>query len=385
MLFKALRPKKKLEHHEYAMACGGGEEASQKISSVNRCGIFCGALSIVLSLVLLAHMVAQPTRPSVHFPSNHAPPTYGCTAHKLATNASRLPTQAQPQAIDVDSSWRRMIAGKVHGRPWNHKQSMHDPTNPFWPVRPGQIFTVEQVFKTVTGNGHLWCAVTRDNWSCTGARYEQVLRKTKPYNQSYTIELLPQGSRVFAEGNSYFAQLVMTIVCNSKVELWQGPANDYLAYSAANDAVLLLLDNDNFWNYQPSVTVAALHRHFHPTAILLGNLNNNKADGNWKMVQEIKNWYKKSRGTLTSQYGWTSIAQRAQIYRRNFPAAIVVNFAQTLNLMWKEQTCRADFQNCRAHPTKKNGHQCMPGPVNVIAERLYIQLQQQYAQHSDKP
>ena len=56
-LSKALRKKEKLQHHEYDVVCGDGDETTQKIPSVRRCGIMC--VCTVLNLVLLALIAAQ--------------------------------------------------------------------------------------------------------------------------------------------------------------------------------------------------------------------------------------------------------------------------------------------------------------------------------------
>ena len=36
--------------------------------------------------------------------------------------------------------------------------------------------------RIMSGAGHTWCGIYRDNWSCAGKRYENVLNSTKPFN-----------------------------------------------------------------------------------------------------------------------------------------------------------------------------------------------------------
>jgi hypothetical protein len=62
---------------------------------------------------------------------------------------------------------------------------------------------------------HHWCALYRDNWNCVGDRYENILNKTMPFDSRYTIDKLKPGSRVFIEGNSYYAEVIYSWICET--------------------------------------------------------------------------------------------------------------------------------------------------------------------------
>lgn len=49
----------------------------------------------------------------------------------------------------------------------------------------------------VTSEGHKWCRLQRDNWSCKGPQYQNMLKAHQPYNSNHSVQSLPRGSRVF--------------------------------------------------------------------------------------------------------------------------------------------------------------------------------------------
>ena len=77
-------------------------------------------------------------------------------------------------------------------------------------------WTWDENYRLVTAHGHRWCKLQRDNWSCVGDRYAKILSQTPAYDPSLTLAALPRGTRVFAEGNSYFAQHLGPIICNTE-------------------------------------------------------------------------------------------------------------------------------------------------------------------------
>ena len=130
------------------------------------------------------------------------------------------------------------------------------------------------------GRRHEFCSLAaRDNWVCMGEHYESVLRNTLPYNRSLSLDAFPKGTRIFAEGNSFFAQKVSLVICNSQAKFWllDGTnSNSMLAYNSDRDVGLLLLDNDQPWNNNFTRTVAMLKTAWKPTLIVLGDLNKAK-------------------------------------------------------------------------------------------------------------
>ena len=155
------------------------------------------------------------------------------------------------------------------------------------------------------------------------------------------VVILAEG--IFAEGNSYLAQLIITVLCNSDVNVWhlEKGTNDFFAYSLSNDAALLLLDNDVYWNLNQIKTSELLKRHFTPTTILLGSLNSKPEEP-------------------------APLPMREMFYRECFPQSVMVQYAGR----WLPNTCRADFTHCRQ---ESGGHTCIPGPINAFAENFVRQ------------
>jgi hypothetical protein len=99
---------------------------------------------------------------------------------------------------------------------------VHDPSHAFRGVRHGRkdAFTFQQVSDLVESEGHQWCSLYRDNWSCVGERYREMLRSTPPYNESLTFAAFPPNTTIYAEGNSWLAEIILTIMCNTKAVFW---------------------------------------------------------------------------------------------------------------------------------------------------------------------
>jgi len=58
-------------------------------------------------------------------------------------------------------------------------------------------------------------AAQKDLWICVGQRYAEHLAHTALFNTSRLMSEFPPGTRIFAEGNSFFAELIFTLVCQS--------------------------------------------------------------------------------------------------------------------------------------------------------------------------
>ena len=153
-------------------------------------------------------------------------------------------TMAQmAQARDRLSDMKDAIVGKLD---MHRIVRLHDPEDGnFFGHGTRGNWTWSENYQAVTAQGHRWCKLQRDNWSCVGERYAEVLSQTPTYDTSLTLSALPTGTAVFAEGNSFFAEHVTQIVCNTKeIVVHHGRGNDMLAYIRNGDVTLLLLDND---------------------------------------------------------------------------------------------------------------------------------------------
>ena len=100
-------------------------------------------------------------------------------------------------------------------------------------------------YDVVSASDHEWCTLTRFNWVCVGDAYAAVLKRTRPYRSSrFQLANLPLGTRVFADGNSLFAERMTTLLCGfhstDVFKLDDKDANSYLAHSAKNNATFLL-------------------------------------------------------------------------------------------------------------------------------------------------
>lgn len=131
---------------------------------------------------------------------------------------------------------------------------------------------------------HRYCTVaSRDNWLCTGQRYEHVLRNTLSFNRSLSLDAFPDGTRIYVEGNSYMAQKVSVILCGSSdtdTKFWKidgKRGNSVLAYNQERDVGLLMISNDKQWNSHFNLTAELLRSIWMPTLIVLGDLNGSGA------------------------------------------------------------------------------------------------------------
>ena len=179
-----------------------------------------------------------------------------------------------------------LISFKFHAPLYVGHAELNKATNMLHDVRPAQertpnygnaTFTWQDVERTVTMSGHPMCVLSRGNWACEGERYGAVLRSTPMFNQSLGLGAFPRGTRIIAQGNSYFAQKIDTILCNSRVDIWadSGATNNLIAADHGNDIVLLLLDNDARWNRNQTALVAAVRASSmgDPGLVVLGDLN----------------------------------------------------------------------------------------------------------------
>eukprot|EP00529_Nitzschia_sp_RCC80_P020795 CAMPEP_0113519022 /NCGR_PEP_ID=MMETSP0014_2-20120614/43297_1 /TAXON_ID=2857 /ORGANISM="Nitzschia sp." /LENGTH=399 /DNA_ID=CAMNT_0000416711 /DNA_START=87 /DNA_END=1286 /DNA_ORIENTATION=+ /assembly_acc=CAM_ASM_000159 len=245
-----------------------------------------------------------------------------------------------------------------------------DPNEPIRHIRPSAIpkfYNWSYVAKTVTDTGHPWCALYRDNHQCIGSQYQSVLRQTPLFNiASYDLNHvdIPDNSRIVVEGNSWMAELVYTIICNTEsVQVWllDGDINNSIfAYTPIKNISLMLISNHYPLNESPENSLSFLNDiQYTPNYIVRGTINGYAA-GSIKLRLKHR-----------------------KIFMAKFPQASYLEYVGRR----LPTSCRADFHDCEDITTMKictkftdsqrkkkeddeGGHTCLPGPINAYAEEL---------------
>ena len=162
----------------------------------------------------------------------------------LGVVATSGPSANLSTAWTPDQLW-----GAGDGTPsWSKVKSLHDINYTVWGenYRGGKWNKkLRENYDVVSASDHEWCTLTRFNWVCVGDAYAAVLKRTRPYQSSrFQLANLPPGTRVFADGNSLFAERMTTLLCGfhstDVFKLDDKDANSYLAHSAKNNATFLL-------------------------------------------------------------------------------------------------------------------------------------------------
>ena len=154
---------------------------------------------------------------------------HGSHAHHAAAKEEHR----EPAAWTPDRLW-----GAGDGTPaWSRVKSLHDIKHAFRSFPPGRM---RENYDVVSASDHEWCTLTRFNWVCVGDAYAAVLKRTRPYQSSrFQLANLPPGTRVFADGNSLFAERMTTLLCGfhstDVFKLDDKDATSYLAHSAKNN------------------------------------------------------------------------------------------------------------------------------------------------------
>jgi len=192
-----------------------------------------------------------------------------------------------------------------------------------------------------------WCSLQRDNWSCVGDKYIRMLKTTAPFKiQSFNLFSLPSGTKILAEGNSYVAELIIPLFCessySSSVDIYKldgNISNSYLYKDKRRDIELLLIDNDS-WDFHPEDLIKSLLRvNFKPTLILLGHIN------------DFEEKQRENRHFLNFNY-------RYYLFSTVFANSIMMNVSYNM------QDKNPLPANCRAPDCGAGeGHQCLPGEV----------------------
>lgn len=233
------------------------------------------------------------------------------------------------------------------------RSSMHNidmlDSERLWQMRNGSNITWKEQREALARAGRLsqWCMLARDNWSCAGKRYTEVLKHSPMFLPKFRLEHWPKGFKLYAEGNSFFSQMIYSIMCESDADVWKiSPyGNSMLAYSRASEASIFLLSNseDGWGNNTREIISLLKDISFIPDAVALGSLNPDR-----------KQWSRKARWDL--KHPTKEEKRRTRQYTKAFAEARVVNyFGNPLR-----QLCVADVQH-RCLPGRS--HQCLPGPL----------------------
>jgi hypothetical protein len=156
----------------------------------------------------------------------------------LGVVATSGPSAKLSTAWTPDRLW-----GAGDGTPtWFKVKSLHDIKHPFRSFPPGRM---RENYDVVSASDHEWCTLTRYNWACVGDAYAAVLNSTRPYRPwRFQLANLPPGTRVFADGNSFFAERMTTLLCGChSIDVFKLDGitgNSFLAHSAKNNATFLL-------------------------------------------------------------------------------------------------------------------------------------------------
>ena len=213
-------------------------------------------------------------------------------------------------------------------------ENLHDARVPYHNIRPTFNYTWLENKHAVESSGYSWCTLQRDNWSCMGRHYRKALKSLEKTDAR--LDSIAPNARLLAEGNSYFAEVVLTLVCNTpKVIVYKfngNHTNSFIAYSPTNNVTLLLVDNDvalsNWGSSGEPLLLTYLHEtRYSPTSIVLSDLN-----------------------TVSH------IDKRVSTFTRRFPTANVT--------VWANPTHEDGALK------SKDGHWCMPGYVNILARDM---------------
>jgi len=244
---------------------------------------------------------------------------------------------------------------------------LHDSSSTFRTMRNKAIELFHNwsyVSDIVTSTGHKWCSLYRDNHQCVGQRYQSILRQTPLFNKSFDLNhAFPVNSRVFIEGNSWMAEVVDIVVCNTDgVHVWVldgNEGNSLYAHAPRSNVSLMLLSNVNRLNMFPQEVLSMLKDvEYVPTHVVMGSLNFLQGiAGNNSLILE-------HREIFTSQFPEASYLE---FFGRQLPTS-----------------CASDFRDCINTTCGQNpGHTCMPGPINEFAEDFVYSIVHSPFRHLD--
>mgnify|MGYP000730930920 CR=1 FL=1 len=226
-------------------------------------------------------------------------------------------------------------------------------------VRYGNT-TWQDFADTIHEGGHFFCAVARDNWSCLGNTYIQMLRELPRFNESLFYASMPSQSVVLGIGNSFFAELWAPVLCMPTVHVWNiGGAlgNSYIAYETKADILLVLFDNVEKLSPSSRGFSALLRKlTLQPNIIVLGDENPGKTN-------------------MTSE---ESAVFDKEYFERTFPLVPIIEARGRKPLLTRgcrsctvykpDKDCVADATGCHGN------HGCYPGPAYRGAEKFWEEV-----------
>ena len=231
---------------------------------------------------------------------------------------------------------------------------LHNPNLPVRQIRPEALNVLHNwtyVAQEVTTSGHSWCSIARDNWSCVGERYKEMLKATPIFNQSVSLLGFPPNSNIYVEGNSFIGELVYGFVCATpNVDVWilDGVGGDSIvAHVPKTNVTLFLLCNPSnlMTQIKPERSLGLLKKiGYTPDYIVRGAVNGVKVP----MFLEITKTHR-------------------MLYMNEFPKAYYLEYFDP-HIPLGDKGCPADFKNCRAN--EGLGHTCFPGPINTVSENM---------------
>jgi hypothetical protein len=178
----------------------------------------------------------------------------------------------------------------------------------------------------VEGAGHQWCNLIRDKWACKGQRYRKVLGKTENFNKTFGLDQVPNGTNIFVHGHSHLANLVTSLICQSRAstEVWKISSvessmngNSLIAFSPSNNVSLLMFSNEyTTWDKLEKIQHISQYLallNFTPHLIVLGKINGDIGATHrlfrWQQQYPLANLVPMSSHCFTSPSGMRSVGQ----------------------------------------------------------------------------
>jgi hypothetical protein len=227
------------------------------------------------------------------------------------------------------------------------------------PIRSNYNWTWEQNRNLVERNGHMWCSIVRDDYACMGTRYENMLKKTKPFDQKhFGMDKLPDNTSILAIGNSYLNQLVTYWACASGASVQimnlksKGGVSNNMVVTLGRRSIVLL-DNSPIAEDNKKLSVFLSEMSACPTIIYHGGVNSFK-----HYSKSIRKW-------------GPALSERLDMFTASCPSSTVISQSQkSFGIGVVGSGCIAENKGC----ANGSGHQCIPGPVARAAELFALNL-----------
>ena len=187
-------------------------------------------------------------------PSESAVPASGAESSREALkkkhrqlSAAAVVRRDAPNVLSVQAAWTPdRLWGSGDGMPVAKRiNSLHSYADSYPGRSLGNETKMSDNYNVVTASAHEWCTLTRANWACTGDAYARELNRTRPYrSEPFQLANLPPGTRIFADGNSYLAERISTMLCGfHSVDVFYLPSgNSWVVHSTKSDSTLLMFE-----------------------------------------------------------------------------------------------------------------------------------------------